>query len=66
MDSVQQRTPKVAPRRQLRSPQHIESVVQAAASGVHMHCVEVKSQSAQEPRVGPVSVPETHSPLVAQ
>jgi len=66
MDSVQQRTPKVAPRRQLRSPQHIASVMQVAASGVHMHCVEVKSQSAQVPRVGPASVPEAHVLLVAQ
>jgi hypothetical protein len=38
---VQQRTPKLAPRRQLRSPQHIESIVQAAAGGEHVHCVEV-------------------------
>jgi hypothetical protein len=38
---VQQRTPKLAPRRQLRSPQHIASVVHAPASGVHMHALEV-------------------------
>lgn len=41
MASVQQRTPKLAPRRQLRSPQHIESIVHVAASDAHMHCVEV-------------------------
>ncbi len=41
MLSTQQRTPNVAPRRQLRSPQHIESIVQVAASGAHMHWVDV-------------------------
>jgi hypothetical protein len=66
MDSVQQRTPKVAPRRQLRSPQHIASVEHVAASGAHVHCDEEKSQSAHVPLLGPVESPETHWPLVAQ
>ncbi len=64
--SVQQRTPKLAPRRQLRSPQHDASFVQADIGVPHMHIVEVPSQFAHVPVVGPVMLPATHVPVVAQ
>lgn len=64
--SEQQRTPNVAPRRQLSAPQHVASVVQVAASGEHVHMVDVPSQFAHVPVVGPRMLPLTHSPVVAQ
>lgn len=61
--STQQRTGKLTPRRQLRSPQHSASLAQLPRAAEHAHELAPKSQSVQLPLVGPPAVPLEQVPV---
>lgn len=60
MASTQQRTPKVTPCRQLRSPQQSVAVAHVPCTIEHAQLAAPKSHAAQLPVAGPAAVPVAH------